>query len=358
MQLNLAKAANNSQSLTPDIALNYPAEARAGEEFNVGLILNNFPEEIYDARIGILNNGTRVSRIWNGSYWQSSYFYVNNAINISQTNNQTFRLNITSCFNGTGDVDIKLKDSKNKYYTFLNYTIKVSGSCSSATRNNANQTNNNTNNPVNDSSGISLKISLKNYEIKYGKELEITIKASNLEDKNYDTKVYVYNDDNKIISQIYYDEKWLSSNNYISELFKGPGDKSKTLKLRIKDQYKNFDGEATLGIRLREHGSSNYKIELQDSIEVRKADKDKETEETNQDTSLEEKNTESSNEDILTEEVIYLGGSKLKSEDIKSKKNTIYESKNELIIRYSVYGFIILTVMLVSLIGFWIYQRK
>ncbi len=361
IQLNLIKAANTNLSLTPDIVLNYPSEVRVGEEFNAGLILNNFPEDVYDVRIGILNNGTRVSRIWNGSYWQSSYFYVNNIINTSQADSQTFRLNITSCFNGIGDIDIKLKDSKSKYYTFLNYTLKVNASCSSF--NIINNTNS-INNPVNNnSSEISLKLSTDSYEIKYGKEFEISVRAFNLEDKNYDAKVYVFNDEDKIISQVYDEDKWLSSNNYIDELFKGPGDKSKTLKLRIKEQYKDFNGEATLGIRLREHGSSTYKIELQDSIEVLKRDSSEEntSEKTNQDALLEEKkdkNTEISNEDILEERVIYLGSSKLKSEGIKSKKNTIYQSENELIKRYSVYGFIALILILVALIGFGFYKNR
>ena len=60
--------------------------------------------------------------------FQIILYYLNNIINNSETN--IFLLNITSCYNGAGNFEIKIKDSKNNYYNFNNYSVNIFGNCS------------------------------------------------------------------------------------------------------------------------------------------------------------------------------------------------------------------------------------
>lgn len=352
---------NNTNSVSA--LLNYPSQVNSGEEFSVNVVMNNFPIDIYDVRIGIMNNATRISRIWNGSSWQSSYYYVNNVIDNSKSNSQQFKLNITSCHNGIADIDFKLKDSKDKYYSFSNYTINVIGNCSRSM-----QITNTSNSINNNSSGkLSLRLSMASYEMKNGGEISATIRAINLEDKNYDVKVYIYDKNDKVLSQVYYDNNWLNSNNYIDDLFKGPGDKSQTVKLRIKSEYESFSGIATVGVRIREQGSSIYKLELKDSLDILEGDNNTESDDVkdgnveSQSTIESENDSQINTNEILEESEVSTSGNTIrlgKSESIKSNKNIVYKSKNELIKEYSIFGFIVLIVIFLGLLVFFRFRNK
>lgn len=357
-----ATANNSTENPIPNITINYPVQVNFGEEFNVGLTLNNFPDDIYDVRMGILDNSTRIARIWNGSIWQSTYYYINKAIDTSQINSKSFKLNLTSCYNGNADVEVKIRDSKDKIYTFNNYSINVIGNC-----NVNNPPVNNTNPAPEDTDNNDITLNLDwSGDMKNGEDFEVEIKANNLEDKNYDVKVYIYDDNkNKPISQVYDDGKWISSTSYISEFFKGPGDESKEIKLRIKDISRDFDGEAIIGIRIREHGKTIYMKEMEASIDILEAESTSSTSDDVEDSGTDDnsKFDNNSNEQLnqaeeninsvpVTGEVIHLGSSKIKSESIKSKKNIVYESKNELIKRYSIYEFIALLIIFLGAVVF------
>ena len=367
VNFNYISATNNNstENSIPNITINYPDSANFGEEFNVALTLNNFPDDVYDVRIGILDNSTRIARIWNGSYWQSTYYYINQAINTSQINSKSFKLNLTSCYDGNANVEVKIRDSKNKVYIFNNYSIDVIGDCNVDPINNTddNPTSDNTDN-TNPNGDISLNLDW-NGDMENGKDFEVEIKADNLEDKNYDAKIYIYDDDpNKPISQVYDNGKWLSSTGYISEFFKGPGDKSKTIKLRIKDSFKDFNGEATIGLRIREHGKTVYTQEMEAAIDILEAESASSTSSASNNVNVDnsgvdDNSNESINQaqEIISEastsgDVIHLGSSKIESESIKSKKNIVYESKNESIKKYSIYSFTVLLVIFLGMLVF------
>ncbi len=362
MNLNfvLSRSNNSSQS---NVTIDYPSQVSYGKEFNVNVTMNNFPSDVYGVRIGIINDSVRLARIWNGTFWQSTYYYINNAINTIQKKAESFRLNITICYNGDAELELKLRNSKNYVYRFYNYTINIIGNCSGSHTNQTPVNNTPINNtPVISNQGISLNLDWSSEDIKNGKDFEIEVKAYNLEDKDYDLKVFIYDaKENSPISQVYNYGKWISSTSYINKIFRGPGDKTKGIKLRIKDSYKDFSGEATIGVRIRESGFSSYKKEIQTTIEILEPDEsgsnDNEENSTfsDSDITINSNSTYKSNiEESITypaeEDVIQQLSSK--SESIKSKKNTAYKSKNELIKEYSIFVFIILTLIFFTLLLF------
>ncbi|MEM0465794.1 MAG: hypothetical protein QXW97_03805 [Candidatus Pacearchaeota archaeon] len=229
-----------------------------------------------------------------------------------------------------------------------------------------------TNNSAND---IKLLI-YNNKEIFNGKEFEINIQATNLEEKKYDVKVFIYKENkNKPISQNFYNDKWTGSNLYMKEFFSGPEENSKYLKIRIKDDYKDFSGLAYIGVKIRESGKTKILKEItqeiklleykenDDKFEIKNEDLNNQNNDNNikveknkkQDIYKEilfyediNKNKENENMTIKSK-VIYLGKKdfkKLELENIKKEKNNIYESKNQKIINYSIYVFIILIIII------------
>lgn len=367
INLNFIHAINNP--VQANITLDYPAQVNFAQEFNVNVALNNFPNDVYAVRIGVINDSIRLARIWNNSHWQSTYYYLNNIINTSQKNTESFRLNITNCYNGNAKIEVKLRDSKNYVYSFYNYSINVIGNCS-VNHNNQTPANNTSNNSLNNTAfnpGISLNLDWDNSDIKNGKDFEIRVRAYNLEDKDYDIKIFIYNEDkNKPISQVYNDNKWVSSSTYLTEFFKGPGDKAEDVKLRIKENSMSFNGEANIGVRIREKGTSVYKKEIYATIDIIESD-DKKSEDNNETATASSEaedfnnadksnNNESVSQYSVSEEVVHQLTAK--AESIKSRKNTIYKSKNELIKEYSIYLFIALIFIFLGLLVFLKFGKK
>ena len=61
-------------------------------------------------------------------------------------------------------------------------------------------------------------------------------------------------------------------------------------------------------------------------------------------------NNKNISQDRITGNIISLDSSNVKSESIKSKKNTVYQSDNELIKRFSIYSFIGLLIIFFAVI--------
>lgn len=210
------------------------------------------------------------------------------------------------------------------------------------------------------------------YDVKNGDEFDVTIRAYNLENKEYDISAYVYDDnENSPISEAYddYNDKWVSSKYYIDSFFSGPGNKTDELRLRIKESQRDFYGEARLGVKIRETGGSSYKVKTSEDIDISEADEDSEEEtSTSSVNNAKEKviNEVETQNTVKSENVIYLKSStsskKAESkatgsmvrlgENLKSNKNIIYESKNEKIRKYSIYSFILLVFVLIILFAF------
>lgn len=213
-----------------------------------------------------------------------------------------------------------------------------------------NSLNINESNNSNNETKIFLRLDWNNNEIVNGNEFNIKIRVFNLKDKNYDVKLYIYEDDkNDPISQSRdQDFKWISSDRYVKDFFIGPGNESDSMKLRINQKYYLFAGSATIIARIRESGTSSY-IEEQEDIFIFK---NKSLEQQTGNDYLEQDNNANAvyEESSISKEVIRIGANK-ETESIKTQNNIVYESKNELIKRYSIYGFIILIIIFLILLA-------
>ena len=205
-------------------------------------------------------------------------------------------------------------------------------------------------------------------DIVNGKEFEIKVNFSGLEDKEYDIKLWIENQ-GKIISERYdlSEDNWKSGFYYINKYVKGPGDKTDKIKIRINEKYIDFKGKGEINFRLRDLDKITKDIEI--------LEKD-ETEEIKEDTKIEKdissKNASNKEENITnngmgkkvnssydeaeknTPEVIILGKAisnidNKETEDIKTKK-IVYESKTEIIKKYSIYGFALFCVIMCVLV--------
>ncbi len=198
---------------------------------------------------------------------------------------------------------------------------------------------------------IYLELDWNEDDIINGEEFKIEVSAFNLENEDYDIKVYV-NDDGRLISEIYdtENEKWISGSYYADKVFSGGGDESENLKLRIKSSYENFNGDAEITAKIRKSEPKNSPAidEVKEDIEVLEKEGNnskndaKETQKTGKTAEENEEGTAQ-----ITRGVIELGN---RQAEIK-EGNVIYESKGEKIKKYSIYGLnIILIVMLIFLL--------
>ena len=198
---------------------------------------------------------------------------------------------------------------------------------------------------------VLLRLDWNNNEIVNGKEFNIEIEAFDLEDKNYDLKVYIYLDDkDKPISQTRDEDfKWISSDRYVKNFFTVSGNQSDSIKLRINEKNNESFGSATIIARIRESGASNYIEEQEDIFIIRNKFPLKKTD--SDDNILQNDDLNDTNqESIMAEKVIRIGTNK-ETESIKTQNNIVYESKNELIKRYSIYGFIGLIIIFLILLA-------
>ncbi|MFA5173699.1 MAG: hypothetical protein WC438_00795 [Candidatus Pacearchaeota archaeon] len=330
-----------------EININYPNNVNYGEEFSVELELTNFSLDIYDVKIDVLGNSTRISKILNYDVWKSTNYYVNDIINNSQTNTGTFKLNITGKYNGIADIEIKLRDSKDKIYSFFNYSINVLYiEDEDNSEDNENDNSNDEENDEDEEEDIKLKISWDEEDIINGKEFEIELEAENL-DKDYDIKVWIADEENNVLSDRYDEEnkEWKSGRYYLNDFFDS-GDETKKVKLRIRKEYLDFNGDAEIFLKLRDSEEISEDIEI-----LEKEDNLNEGINNNSNIQSYSYNLKEDNDNVITGNVIMLGNNyDTESQDIKSEKNVIYESKNELIKKYSIFGFALLCVLLSVLV--------
>lgn len=346
----------------PNIDIDYPIEIQGYSILYINVSLIDFPIDIYDVKIEIfdsMDNTTKLSKTWNENSWQTSYKYVLDAINNSLTNSSEFKINITENSNITGNIMIRIRDTNNKIYSFFGYPILIISS--DHIYNNSNIIENQTQNNTDENNEINISLSWDEDEIINGDEFSISIESSNLEDKKYDLKIYIYDDDkNKPISQTYDKDngKWISSSYYITDLLTGPDSEDIDINLKIKEKYRDFSGNAKISVKLKESGKSkilidNYwKIKIIENKSLEEDIEDEKKEDTKVNYKKENKQIEKYSENYISGEVIQLTNNKLKTENIKRNNYKIYESNESIIIKYSIYGFFILLISFIILIIF------
>lgn len=302
--------------------LNFPNSVICGQNFSVYLETNL--TGVFDVKIDIFNSsGSRISRIFNGEEWQSTFNYLNSAINTSVSNSSWFSINITEIFNGTSNINVTLRQDSKLYKS--SYWLNVSYLIIS----NVTTTNITINNPL--SNKIVFKIDAED-EFYSDETLDVSVKAFNLGNDSYDVKVYLtLEGSEEIISETYNEEEWKSSNYYIDSIFSKVNESEK-VEVRLKDS--SYSGKIIINAKLRKAGSIIAEDET--SIEAIKR-----TPEPAIYTITDTLNNTYTSEKI---EVIELN----KPQSIKSQE--IWNSKTQNIKDYAIYGFSLFCVLIMILL--------
>lgn len=184
----------------------------------------------------------------------------------------------------------------------------------------------NTSLPVEDEEKISLEIFCDD-KLYNDDELEVEVKAKNLENKEYEIKAAIMFEDEETIVSETYNSGWKSSMYYIPF--------SENVRLRLKKDFRNISGDAEILVKIRERGKSAIIYETSEEIRILRT-------KVKVDSKLEVNNAE--NQSIVlvppNQEAIVLG----------SKEEVVYESKNEKIKQYTVYAFCMFLIVLIGLI--------
>jgi hypothetical protein len=351
----------NLASATENISLEYLEEINCGEEFYVNISIFGFNNDSYDVKVELFDskdNTTRLSRTWDGNTWQSSNLYINELINTDFSNKSIIKINTTINSNISSNMQVKLRNSKNEIYVFSGYNIKLIERKINKTSISENLTEEEGQDEE-ENEEIEVSIDFQEEDIINSEEFELEISAINLLDKNYDAKIYIYDDDkDKPLSQVYDEDKeaWISSIYYLKDFLKGPGEDNNIVKLKIKEDYKDYSGSAVVGIKLRESGESSILLEKDEDIEIKEyVEQENDEDEIKEYPKIENNKKIPENNIIEKQEignVIYLDKNNLKTETIKSLENKIYESKNNRITKYSMYSFSLLLTVFVSVLIF------
>ena len=288
------------------------------------------------------------SMIFNASF--TDYYVINTTTNLLTNTNNILYLKNNSGFIifSTNNLTDSLDDNRtwqycNGNWKFLSSTFKTINNCiddsnSASTENQAN------NNPEN----IDLDLSWTNKDIINNKEFYITLEASNLEDLDYDVKVWLESDEKDLeLKSETYDKnsgEWKSSNYFIEKFLSGEGNKDKDIKIRIKDGYSGYVGDAIIYFKLRETDSGNTIGTISNLIKILKGEENS-TEEIYIPDTIESDSINS--EEIST---IILNSKTNQTEDIKMPENSIYLSRTEQIKKYAPYVFIVLCIFLLVLV--------
>ena len=156
---------------------------------------------------------------------------------------------------------------------------------------------------------------------------------------------WIENDDGRIISDRYdkKNKEWKSGTYYINELANGSlnirVNFSERIKLRIREDYKNFNGSAKIYFKIRGMDEIEEDIEILEKIII--------SEGIGKDESILE-----DNQTKITTNAIKLEDRDREAENIKSNNIILYESNAEIVRKYSLHIFAFLS-LLFSVLVLW-----
>jgi len=306
-----------------EVNFSCPCEVNENQEF-----LCNIKVETnisYDIKVDILNNETRLSRIWD-NLWKSSNYYITN---FTSGNEEKQVKLIIENYSGNASGNLKLrKTGKTTIDYTSNFSIYVKGASKG-------EANNSLDNPsIQNYSYLKKNLSLEIEDIDKveGYLFKIKISAYNLESKNYDFKVYI-EDKEKIISDIYDENlsKWVSGNYYLNDYYVNQNI-SKTFDIKLKESYKNINGNVLLLVKIRENGKTSIILSDNRTIKLNL----KEITENKSEIQPVNNLSYTENENII----------KLNSNEYPEEK-TIYKSSNEKIKENLLIGFCIFLIIVI-----------
>ncbi|MEK6918957.1 MAG: hypothetical protein AABW73_02865 [Nanoarchaeota archaeon] len=236
-------------------------------------------------------------------------------------------------------------------WIFISETKTRENNCQIAENNTANNTpqnavnvtnitqNNNTNQSENQTSLIIIKTDFSQ-SFRNGEEAELLVEMINLENYYYDIKILLTDDEESTLSEINIGEGWQNSFYYIKDFIKGPGNLSKTVRIRIKEEYSDLEGEYKIDLRLRKRDSSSYK-QITGKIMVLPKNNEEVHEEKSEFVTTSQSLTSKSE---ASNKMIYLNYDD--SQSIKS--DIIYQSKNQKARNYLPYALTLLCVLIIT----------
>ncbi len=188
-------------------------------------------------------------------------------------------------------------------------------------------------------------------EIFSNEEFDIEVKFYNLLSQNYDVKVWIQFEDNStIISETYDtgDDDWNSGTYYVADFISGPGNKTKDIQLRLKEDYTDSEGEAKIFAKLRYNGNIIDEFEKKIIISYKEIQTVPDSTPNTTSLSLTQSSASDINSSNSEEDIIVLSSSKNKTENngtksirsikiAKPANSIIYKSKMEYIKDYAPY---------------------
>lgn len=186
-------------------------------------------------------------------------------------------------------------------------------------------------------------------KVELEKEFDFEVELIDFEEGVYDVKIDINPEDR--IAQIWNGADWQTTYRFVVEAIKS-SDKSAEIKMKIVE---NVEGDFPIVIKIRNsEGKSEvfegYKIEVskqgvkQEDEEEEKTEEENEDEDDEKEQEVEEEKTEEESEEE-EQEIIYLS-----PQNIKKENQVLYESNNEKIKIYAIYGFALFCVLMVILL--------
>ncbi|MEK6885778.1 MAG: hypothetical protein AABX17_02325 [Nanoarchaeota archaeon] len=181
-------------------------------------------------------------------------------------------------------------------------------------------------------------------------EFEIEVDLFNLLSQNYDVKVWItFSSNDTTISEIYNsdDDDWNSGTYYLTSFISGAGNKTKDVKIRLKESYQSFDGNAKIFARLRYNNGiiDEYERTFPISASDETSTSTSSTATTDTDTPITITSVSADNE-----EIIVLGSSSTKTKAQKTTNSIIYKSKMEYIKDYAPYLLSVVCIFIIIIL--------
>lgn len=179
-----------------------------------------------------------------------------------------------------------------------------------------------------------------------GEGFNITVRLYNLKNMKYDIKAYITFEENDTIISQTFDGSWKSSTYYIADAVEGPGSETSEIKMRIKDDYSKFEGDAKINVRIRESETESSIASFEGSVTIKKSEVSNGTSSNQGTISLNLVSDNSSqNTPGITSNVIKLNSETANT--TKDIKSNIYKSKVEYFKQYGIYAFAIVCVAVI-----------
>ncbi|MEM3113491.1 MAG: hypothetical protein QXI33_03670 [Candidatus Pacearchaeota archaeon] len=106
--------------------MEYPSKVYFGEEFEVKIILKEYPQDTYSVKFDILTNDGRIAMIYNpnSGRYQSTYYYVPNIFEERQ-DGALIKLKLIKNYEGEANISVRIRNSKGKVDELDGYRLNV-----------------------------------------------------------------------------------------------------------------------------------------------------------------------------------------------------------------------------------------